>query len=529
MARLTRLMTVAVVGSLFAAGCGSSGTATPEAGIDELISGEGPGTGTGVIGDDPSGGAADGGTSVGPSGAAGDGTGAGVAPGGDPDGSAAGSQPGSGASGAGTGTTGGGSGTGTGPSGGGTTTTPVADDDLVMGRGVTADTITIGFQAGETGAAFAAVGAALAPAYENEMAAALVDWLNATGGIRGRQVEGVYHETETTQGTFASQAQAVCSTMAEDNETFVVISSAVGGDDSLASCLHDKQTPLVELNTWIWDEPQLRGFPNLYRPGHFRAEEGYRAYLEGLAALGFFEGATVGLLRFDAPVFDRIMEGVVEPTTQRLGVEYVEQVISSPGGVSDFGGAGAEMANAVVRFRAAGVTHVVMIENAGIMPFFFLKEAESQGFRPRYGFSTIDIPQTQASQGDPNQLRGALAIGWAPPIDVNGDDVPSPNAAFQLCDQILEDAGVENRAGFYAQSRCDAVFMLRAALERAPALTADGLRAGVESLGTSHQSPFTWRAEYGPDKHWAAASVAPLAYLDECECFRYTGGPYRVS
>ena len=401
---------------------------------------------------------------------------------------------------------------------------------LEMGTGVTEETITIGFQAGETGAAFAAVGAALQPAYEDEMAEALVDWVNATGGIRGRRLQAVIHETETTQGSFAAQAQRACSDFTEDNEVFAVVSSAVGGDDSMVACLHEKQTPLIERNTWVWDQTYFDEYPDLYRPGHLRAEDGYRAYLEGLQQIGFFDGATVGLLRFDAPVFDRIMDGVVNPTMGRLGVDFNEYVISSPGGVGDFGGSGAEMGAAVLRMRGDGVTHVIMVENAGIMPFFFLKEAESQGYRPTYGFSTIDIPDTQASQGDANQLSGAVAIGWAPGIDAGDGDMPdyeTPN--YLLCRQILSDAGVQNIAAFYAQSQCDAVFMLRAALERAPALTREGFRAGVAALGESYASPYTIGSSYAAGKRWGANTVRPLAYLDECECFRYFGQERRVA
>lgn len=522
MGRPTSLTSVLVVATLVATGCastnqrGQGGTINDLLTIDSIPS-EGP---SGAPGGAP---VASGEASPTTNGtAAGE---PGVTPGADgssePDAS---NSPGSGQASAGPGQTP----PGVSPAGSPSSSPKRSDDKLVMGPGVTKDTITIGFQAGETGAAFAAVGAGLQPAYEGDMARALVDWLNATGGIRGREVVGVYHETETTQGSWASQAQATCGAFTEDATTFAVISSAVGGDDSLAACLHEKQTPLFELNTWIWDQPYFDEFPNLYRPGHFRAEDGYAAYLRGLAADGFFDGATVGLLRFDAPVFARMMDKVVNPVLKDLGVTYTEAVISSPGGLSDFGSAGAQMGNAVLRFRAAGVDHVIMIENAGIMPFFFLKEAESQGFRPTYGFSTIDIPQTQASQGSPNQLRNAVAIGWAPPIDVNRDDNPNQNANFQLCEKILTDGGVTNMAGFYAQSRCDAVFVLREALERATELTAKGLREAMAGLGSKHQSPFTREAFYGPGKRWAARSVQTAHYVDDCECFRYVGSARRV-
>lgn len=524
------LMIVTAVAMLASACQSANQRGAPTAPIEGLITSEAPG-----IANEP--GSGDSGESglTGSSRATSDGTPGASDSEGSPSGTS--STSGSGASGSGSsGSPGSGGSTtaggGTSPGGGTTPGGSSNNQNLEMGPGVTAETITIGFQAGEVGAGFAAVGAVSEPAYENEMARALVDWLNATGGIRGREVIGAYHETETSQGTFAAHSQQACAALIDDAGSFAVISSAVGGNDSMVACTHEKGVPLFELNTWLWDQPYFDEYPNLYRPGHLRAEDGYRAYVEGLDDLGYFEGAKVGVLKFDDPVHNRMMDDVVGPALGRAGVtDYVVQEIGSPQGLSDFGAAGAQMGAAVLRFKSENVTHVLMVENAGIMPFFFLKEAESQEFRPIYGFSSIDIPQTQARQGDPNQLAGSLAVGWAPPIDFYEEDIADADrtAAYNLCRQILTDGGVENLAGFYAQSRCDAVFLLRAALEAAPALTADGLRAGVASLGETHDSGFTINASYGPAKRWGANTVRPLAYDNGCECYLPIGQRKRVA
>ena len=51
------------------------------------------------------------------------------------------------------------------------------------------------------------------------------------------------------------------------------------------------------------------------------------------------------------------------------GLLALSLALSTPGSVSDFGRLNGEINNAILRFRQAGVDHVLMIENAGIMPW----------------------------------------------------------------------------------------------------------------------------------------------------------------
>jgi len=533
-----RLATATVIAAcVVLTGCASTNqrNATPSVqGLDGMVSDEAASAGGGPAGTQSATGSANGDSS--PTGSA-----SGAATGGDST-ATAGVDGTSGARGgadatttdAGEGTqpsTGAGAGAGsTGPSTPGSGATSSPSNDVAMGPGVTADTITLGFQwAEDLQAGFAIVGASGDPADEEAMSVALVNWLNANGGIRGRRVEAVSHGTNAANGSWAAQAQAACATFTEDNTSFAVVSSAVGGDDSLLACLAEKDTPLVETNLWLFDRQYYHEYPDLlYRPGNMVADVWVRALVDGLAKIGYFEGATVGLLRFDAPVFDRLADNVMLPALAEYGIHPEVAEIGSPNSVADFGSSGSQMANAVVRFRAAGVTHVLMLENAGIMPFLFMQEAEAQGYRPVYGLSSADIPTTQAGQQEPAQLAGAVGIGWTPPNDVPHGDNPGGNPHYDTCRQILSDAGLTNLTGFYAQSRCDAVFFLKAAMEAAPDLTRAGLAAGVAGMGDSYLSPFTMGSSFGPGKPDGADVVRPFAFVDECACFRYTHSPYAI-
>ena len=405
-------------------------------------------------------------------------------------------------------------------------------DPREMGPGITADTITLGVHlTTELTAAFAAVGAEQSSATTDErlIAQTFIDHLNAEGGIAGRQIVPVFHETNPADGTFASQAQAACATFTEDNQVFAVLSSSVGGSDAMLACLAPKSTPLVEGNFWVFDETYFRENRGLlYQPGRMMADRWVRAYVDGLERAGYLaEGRQgLGLLRFDHPVFVRMADNVLKPRLAELGYELTDEVeIQSPRGLSDFGSMAAELNSAVTRFRLSGVTHVMMLENAGIMPFFLFDQAESQGYRPRYALSSSDVPATQARQGDPNQLQGSVAIGWmTSAADQYGEDVQSQSALADRCEAIMEAAGLTG-GGFYDLPRCDALHLLRAALDRAPALTASGLLAGVEALGESYGGAIAGegRTRFGPGRYDGPDVVRQLDYDLACECYVYNG------
>ena len=444
----------------------------------------------------------------------------------------AGGQGGAGVPGARAGQAGGG--TGTAASGG--SGTGVRPTNVPMGKGVTADSIKIGFQVTRNlQAAFAAVGAEGRPAEERDVRQAVVDWLNARGGIAGRKIIPIWHEFEATSGTFESQAQEACATFTEDNEVFAAVSSNVGGNDAFLACMAAKGVPDIELNLWPYDKTYYDRYPGLlYQPGRIRSDRAYGPWVDRLADAGYFDpGHRVGILRFDAPIFTRLSDQVVKPRLAARRATLAEEVIiTTPRSVAEFGGMSAAFNSAIVRFRRAGVTHVMMIENAGIMPFFFLQQAESQGFRPRYALTSIDIPETVSSQSPAAQLNRAMGLGWTPPIDVDYADHPGGNPAWKLCEEIMKGAGFDNFSGgigFYYNNACDALFFLKQAGDRASALTPDGLRQSVEALGTSYVSPYgLGPTQFGPGKRDGAAAAGIIAFENGCACFRYTGPRFGI-
>jgi hypothetical protein len=361
-------------------------------------------------------------------------------------------------------------------------------------------------------------------------AQAVIDVVNRSGGIAGRRIKPVWFKNDVNSGSYDARAQEACATFTEDHKVFAVVSTWLA-PYRLADCLAERHTPLVSEARQPYDETNFASLaPYLYMPGRMNGTRLNQVYVDELARQGFFSGAVVGLVRFEGALYDRLA-GVIKTRLQAHGLRLTsEATVRTPSSTTDFGGATAEISNAILRFRTAGVTHVLFAENNGILPFFFLQEAESQGWRPRYGFNSEHGTETLEQYLPATQLDRAAGVGWLPGADVNAaQEADVPNA--KACDEIMRRAGIaypERVAVQASRGYCDGLLFLQAAMARAPSLTSEALRAGTESLGTTFGSALTFTTRFLPGRFDGASSVRHLAYETSCRCFRYRGQPVPV-
>jgi hypothetical protein len=123
-------------------------------------------------------------------------------------------------------------------------------------------------------------------------------------------------------------------------------------------------------------------------------------------------------------------------------------------------------------------------------------------------------------------------VGWDPGGDVDGTHEVAPNRTTTICLDIMSKAGEkypDRNALYTALGVCDSLFVLKAALERSPALSVDGFHAGIESLGTSFEAATPIPLRFGPGRHAGIAGVRYLAFDDGCHCFKYTSGVHLVN
>jgi hypothetical protein len=361
-------------------------------------------------------------------------------------------------------------------------------------------------------------------------AQAVIDHVNANGGMGGRQVAPVFVEWDSGDGTFASQAQRTCAALTEDHKVFAVTPQTYGMD-TLVECLSKRDTVLVgggDIGGWA-DQEMLDRYPrHLFMPNWLNFTR-WGPWVDALADQGFFPaGARVGLAYLDEPKYANGVTKAVEPALARHGVTLTEKVsIPFPEGTAGIADLAAPVANAVLRFRSRNVDHVFFVEGVGLIAFLFMPQAESQGYRPRYGFSTGDQPSWLIANTPKEQWQGAVGAGFLPQNDVAAAQDPGANPTRDLCLDIYRRAGQDATKDRFREHSalgiCSNILFLKTALDRATAISTTGLQAAVDGLGATFRSPLNFASRFGPGRHDGAAGIRPFAYETGCSCVRYTG------
>ena len=163
----------------------------------------------------------------------------------------------------------------------------------------------------------------------------------------------------------------------------------------------------------------------------------------------------------------------------------------------------------------------------------FATEADTQGYKPRYGSNTQNGWQALADAGTvpAGQLPGVVGIGWLPSLDVpasdNRDNGPYSNDARRRCMKLMKDNGetyADVNAAAVALGACRQLLVLPRGHE-AGATTdqpAPTYLAGVHALGSAFQSTGVLATRFDPTHHDGAAFYRHWSYVPRCQCVQYT-------
>ncbi|MEI2639426.1 MAG: ABC transporter substrate-binding protein [Microthrixaceae bacterium] len=122
------------------------------------------------------------------------------------------------------------------------TTESTGASNTPLGRGVTADTIKIGYSYLDF-ASLVDQGLAASGYGDQELAMqTMVDALNADGGINGRKIEVVY-EPYSPLGT--EDAEAVCLRLTQDDKVFAVLGGFLGPAEPANACVVGQQETIL--------------------------------------------------------------------------------------------------------------------------------------------------------------------------------------------------------------------------------------------------------------------------------------------
>ena len=247
--------------------------------------------------------------------------------------------------------------------------------------------------------------------------------------------------------------------------------------------------------------------------------------MDRLAAQGFFRPwdaragdpgtapVKIGVQAFDNEQ-GRHYVALLDRALRKHGFRVDERDLHS----TDVGENASATSAAVLRFAARGVTHVF---NANVL---FYKDAESQGYYPRYALDdTIATPALMAQNvgrpGVKGPLHGAMGAGYLPAYEVPDPKDVSPAAT--RCKQMMTKAGEDLSQSLtlvLVLHVCDAMTFLDAAMESGGELSGAGMQRGLASL-RGYESTVTYSGRPTATNHDGASRIRDFVYDDPCGCF----------
>lgn len=399
------------------------------------------------------------------------------------------------------------------------------------GRGFSEEEIYIGYSTQKNiGVVLNATGTNADFGDQEAIARAVVDDINRQGGIAGRKIVLVFYDIPTGGSSPAANAQAACTRWTEDRPVFAVLTlPAFGAEETLSACLARQSTPQLNQSVLLRpDSAYSRFAPYLYAPSQPTTERFIPGWVQRVDERRYFagwdtlrgvpsnSGAKVGVLsrkNFYGADFTRVMRGELERRSR--------PVAAAAEWSGDYSSVSNEMNAAVLRFREAGVTHVMSSGIGELM--FFTQAAASQNYRPRYAISTNHAPASLLTSVAPRgQLVGALGAGYQPAMDVGNNRDPGDSAARTHCRKIMEEAGQDtsDRLAFSLMVlACDGFNLIKAGIERGN-FSSDGLQKGIAAMD-SMDSAATFHMSFSGGRPDGVTALRDLAYSDACDCFAY--------
>jgi hypothetical protein len=356
--------------------------------------------------------------------------------------------------------------------------------------------------------------------------AGAVALVNGLGGLNGRPVTPVAHLAEAG-GDEDQEGQAACDLFFVDHHVKAVVS--VLPIKVLAECARRQNVPMSVSSISTMAAAQLQRFPQVVLPNQIERDHGVQVLIPALNRLGYFrpQGVApvkIGLLTNEAEGFEKV------PAQVAAELRKVGQVLTDTVTLSTLDKGAQEASSGVLRFQAERITHVVVVDDHGGPLTFFSLAAQPQGYYPKLGLSSYEIPQIAADVLPASQFKDAVGVGWLPTFDVGITMADKTlNSPAKQCIAQMTRAGEDmtnSGSRGIALGVCDSLLALRAAWT-GRALELPAFLRGLAGLGRSYLSTLTFSTDFASHRD-GAATARPLSYDASCTCFYYSGPAFRL-
>lgn len=356
--------------------------------------------------------------------------------------------------------------------------------------------------------------------------AAFVNYVNAHGGLGGRKIEPVYYEYEEGANP-QTQDQAACQTFTQDNHVYLVFGGISSGAGDLMPCLAQHGIPLIGSGIG-GDASYFATYHRFdYEPDQMNYTTALTLLVQDLQQRGFLNGVhSVGLIQYPGSTYDAAVNDGLIPALSAVGLKLNERYTTSSS--TDNSSIATSAENAVLKFKTENIGLVLFMTPGGAAETYFMTEADTEGYKPKYGIWSADSPYVLADTAPKDQLAGSIGIGYEPGLDVASDaDPTAETAAGKACLAFgtslgLSESGLANPL---VRAACDDWYPLLRVVSADPqVLTSTAtLEQGFNALGSSYASASTFAMDFTPGRHDEAHGYRQLAFEASCSCFEYLG------
>ncbi len=253
---------------------------------------------------------------------------------------------------------------------------------------------------------------------------ALIDKINADGGINGRMIEPVIAPINLSG---EGNADAVCVQLTEDEEVFVVVGFFLG--DAALCYLEGHQQAII-------GGSQTEDFLARAQAPWYTTDFGSDFEADAVATLaeaGALDG-TVGVAATTGN--QNLVETSILPALEAAGIEVVELAYNDAP-PSDTAAVEAQSAAIIQRFEAVGVDTILTASNDGVG---IAQALETSSYRPQLvmtNYNAMNAFINDETGRDTSVLEGSVGAGGYGPEEALFEE---PN--MKECVQTIKDAGI---------------------------------------------------------------------------------------
>jgi ABC-type branched-subunit amino acid transport system substrate-binding protein len=396
------------------------------------------------------------------------------------------------------------------------------------GPGVSADAIKVGFVVRNK--ATSAGGGGFVVADQGDTKAqvdAMVAYVNANGGIAGKQITPVIRTFESSTDSPQTES-ALCNAFTKDDKVFAVVLVAQRLPVA-RTCYKKANTVMVDVGGNSLAQSDIDDVKPYYWSLATPAfDDALEALVPTLKERGFFDGTKVGVLVEKSPGYEGLVDKVLKPAVEAAG-STISSVATIDQSTAD--NAGATSRSAVAQLKADKVTALMFVgrpDNSG----YYTGTAFPQNFFPRLSITTFEDPNFLISNpafSPPSTLKGSIGIGVAPATDGVAATYPFPSTDAQkkCIDTIYKPAGITFEKVTNAKSAmlyCDAALFLQAVgnkIGAAGTFNAQNFATAAYGLGETWQAAASLHTKFADGVHAPSDGYRLLAYKD--------GGTYEYS